>query len=87
MDTPYTAPGTLDLSERLPTNPTLRVDVVESRAVCDTLGHPPGCFNPLSNTTYCRCGLVQYDGDHAPAPVRRVITPVGKFDHVPAGWM
>jgi hypothetical protein len=87
MDTPRIEPGTLDLSPRLPSNPALRTEVVEARAVCDTLGHPPGCFNPWTDTTFCRCGFVQYAGDVAPPPVQRVIPRVGKFDNAPWAWV
>jgi hypothetical protein len=62
----WTEPGTLDLSERLPESE--RDEVAAARAACDAVGHPPNCFNPLSATTYCRCGVVQYPGDCAPPP-------------------
>ena len=80
VTTPHTTPGTLDLTTHLPTNPTLRTEVVHARAVCDTKAHPPGCYNPNSDTTYCECGVVQYSGNHAPFPTPRRITPRGKFE-------
>lgn len=62
MDAPRIEPGTLDLSPRLPSNPALRAEVVEARAVCDTLGHPPGCFNPWTDTTYASAGSCSTPG-------------------------
>lgn len=78
LDTPYTPPGTLNLSGCLPDHPTLKAEVIAARNACDKLGHPAGCYNPWSDTTYCRCGFVQYPGNCAPFPEPRRITPVGK---------
>jgi hypothetical protein len=75
-----THPGALDLSERLSDHPILRVEIAAARAQCDADGHPAGCYNPGSDTTYCRCGFVQYPGNCAPFPVPRRIEACGKFD-------
>jgi hypothetical protein len=80
MTTPYTQPGTVNLSERLPDHPVHRAVIATARAKCDVNGHPPGCHNSWSDTTYCRCGFVQYSGDCAPSPESRHIELRGKFD-------
>ena len=67
---PFTEPGTLDLTQRLPTNPRLVDEVAGSRAWCDELGHVPVTYNPLHDATYCGCGFVTYPGTTASYPCR-----------------
>ena len=77
---PHTPSGTVDLSQRLTDHPVLRAEIVAARDACDARQHPPGCYNPCDDSTYCECGFVQYAGDHAPSPQPRHIEPRGKFD-------
>jgi hypothetical protein len=73
----FTEPGTLDLTQRMPSHPGLADDVAASRAWCDELGHVPVTYNPVHDLTYCSCGLVTYPGDHGELPLPRVIAPQG----------
>jgi hypothetical protein len=70
---PFTEPGTLDLTQRLPTIPgwSTRSPGPARGATSSATSRSP--TTPLHDATYCGCGFVTYPGDHGELPLPRVI--------------
>lgn len=52
--------------------PTTDPDELAVRAECAAAEHPPTTYNPWHGATWCRCGAVVIEGDHAPIPESRM---------------